>query len=147
MTRPLVDRATLRWLELSREFLRASVADPVLLQDAAAVACMSQFHFHRMFVQAYGETPHQFLTRLRIDRAKALLAATDLSVLEVCLSVGYSSVGTFSRRFSELVGHSPSAYRIGVRPTLVAVPATLPPLWTPGFIPLCFTRGWGAAAA
>jgi AraC-like DNA-binding protein len=144
--RPLVDRETLVWLELAREFLRAEAdSGPVLLEQAAAVACMSPFHFHRLFARAYGETPHRFVTRQRIDRAKALLAATDLTVLEVCLEVGYQSVGTFSRRFSELVGRTPSDYRRSIRPVLIAVPRKTS-IWTPRFVPLCFTQGWARAA-
>jgi AraC-like DNA-binding protein len=145
------------WLDLAREFLRTSALTGVRLEDAAAVACMSPFHFHRSFARTFGETPHAFVTRLRIDRAKALLASTELSVLEVCLAVGYQSVGTFSRRFAALVGRSPSDYRRGVRPLLVAVPTLASSggrpgdnndgdgLWTPPtprFVPLCFTAGW-----
>jgi AraC-like DNA-binding protein len=137
-----MDPATQRLLERSRDFLRESIEDQTRLSDAAAVACMSPFHFHRQFTRTYGETPHAFSTRAKIDRAKTLLATSDLTVLEICLSVGYSSVGTFSRRFTELVGRSPSDYRRGVRPTIFTVPATLPPLWTPSFIPHCFTGGW-----
>ena len=134
--------STQRLLERSREFLRESVEDQPRLSDAAAVACMSQFHFHRQFTRTYGETPHAFATRSKIDRAKTLLATSDLTVLEICLAVGYSSVGTFSRRFTELVGRSPSDYRRGVRPTIFVIPENLPPLWTPSFIPLCFIGGW-----
>lgn len=147
MERPLVDRGTLVWLEQAREFLRAEAdSGPVLLEQAAAIACMSPFHFHRLFARAYGETPHTFVTRHRIDRAKALLAATDLTVLEICLQVGYSSVGTFSRRFAELVGRTPSDYRRSIRPVLIAVPRNAK-LWTPRFVPLCFTNGWAREAA
>lgn len=140
----MVDAAAWRWLEESREFLRACACEPVQLPDVAAVAHVSPFHFHRTFVRAYGETPHAFLTRLRVDRAKALLATTDLPVVEICLAVGYSSVGTFSRRFAELVGRSPTEYRVGVRPTLVAVPPNIPLLWAPRFVPRCFAAGWVA---
>jgi AraC-like DNA-binding protein len=150
------------WLDQAREFLRTTALSPVRLDEAAAVACMSPFHFHRSFTRTFGETPHRFVTRLRIDRAKALLAGTDLSVLDVCLAVGYQSVGTFSRRFAALVGRSPSDYRRGARPLLVAVPPLGPPgrtslahrdtgeLWTPStprFVPLCFTAGWPGAHA
>lgn len=149
MVRRLVDRDTLVWLEQAREFLRASAgAGPVLLEEAAAVACMSPFHFHRLFARAYGETPHRFATRQRIDRAKALLAGTDLTVLDICLEVGYSSVGTFSRRFAELVGRTPSDYRRSIRPVLIAVPRNAAPtIWTPRFVPVCFTSGWARQAA
>lgn len=143
-----VDAATLAWLDRSREFLRTASTRGVRLDDAAAVACMSPFHYQRTFARTFGETPHAFVTRQRIDRAKALLAGTDLSVLEVCLAVGYQSVGTFSRRFAALVGRSPSDYRRGVRPLLVAVPATAShAIWTPRFVPLCFTAGWQATGA
>jgi AraC-like DNA-binding protein len=149
------------WLDLAREFLRTSALSRVRREEAAAAACMSPFHFHRSFTRTFGETPHQFVTRVRVDRAKALLAGTNLSVLEVCLAVGYQSVGTFSRRFAALVGRSPSDYREGVRPVLVAVPPTparhLPGggsghgrLWTPPtprFVPLCFTAGWPRTVA
>ena len=143
-----VDRTTQVWLERARDLLLASSDGPVPLDQAAAAARMSPYHFHRLFARTYGETPHALVTRQRIDRAKALLAGTDLTVLEVCLAVGYQSVGTFSRRFAALVGRTPSDYRRGVRPLLVAVPRTASDLiWTPRFVPLCFTAGWPVASA
>ncbi len=149
MTPPRIDRATQAWLDDAREFLRTTATTGVRLDQAAAVAYMSPFHFHRSFARTFGETPHRFVTRHRIDHAKALLAGTDLTVLEVCLAVGFSSVGTFSRRFTALVGRSPTDYRRGVRPLLVQVPTALvgPPAvpQIPRFIPLCFTAGWSNA--
>ncbi|WP_020578047.1 helix-turn-helix domain-containing protein [Actinopolymorpha alba] len=143
MGRRLINGATVTWLEQAREFLREASSGPVLLDEAATVACLSPYHFHRTFTRVFGETPHAFVTRQRIDRAKALLAGTDLTVLEICLAVGYQSVGTFSRRFTALVGRSPTDYRRGVRPLLLAVPATASDrIWTPRFIPACFTAGW-----
>jgi AraC-like DNA-binding protein len=139
---PVASRAALPWLELARDFLRTYALTPVRLDQVAAVACMSPYHFHRSFARTYGETPQRYVTRLRIDHAKALLAGTDLSVLDVCLAVGYQSVGTFSRRFAAMVGRSPTDYRNGVRPLLVTVPER--GLRTPRFVPLCFTAGWTA---
>ena len=82
--------------------------------DLAAVAreahC-SPYHFLRAFQAAYGETPGRYLTRRRIERAKDLLRATNLTVTEICWLVGFASLGSFSARFSELVGQSPTAYR------------------------------------
>ncbi|WP_130799512.1 helix-turn-helix transcriptional regulator [Streptomyces otsuchiensis] len=77
----------------------------------ARSAHMSPGHFSRSFRDAFGETPHSYLMTRRIERAKALLRRGDLSVTEVCLAVGCTSLGSFSSRFTELVGESPSAYR------------------------------------
>ncbi len=86
-------------------------AEPLDLAEIARAAGCSRFHFLRSFRAAYGETPGAYLTRRRIERAKDLLRATNLTVTEICHRVGFSSLGSFSARFSELVGVSPSAYR------------------------------------
>ena len=108
---PLADDVTFRRLCRARDFLEASFADPVTLAQAAREACLSPFHFQRLFARVFGESPHHFVTRRRLDLAQRLLAAGDLPVTEVCLQVGYSSVGTFSSRFAASVGQSPSAFR------------------------------------
>lgn len=72
---------------------------------------MSSAHFSRQFRAAYGETPYAYLMTRRIERAKALLRHPDMSVTEVCMAVGCTSLGSFSARFTELVGETPSAYR------------------------------------
>src|SRR5207248_10114824 len=77
----------------------------------ARTALMSPGHFSRSFRTAFGETPYSYLMTRRIERAKALLRRGDLSITEVCFAVGCTSLGTFSTRFTELVGESPSAYR------------------------------------
>jgi AraC-like DNA-binding protein len=77
----------------------------------AREANCSRYHFLRSFHAAYGETPGRYLTRRRIERAKDLLRATNLTVTEICCLVGFSSLGSFSVRFSEVVGVSPTAYR------------------------------------
>ena len=86
-------------------------ASPLDVQALARTACMSSGHFSRSFRAAYGETPYSYLMTRRIERAMALLRRGDLSVTEVCFEVGCSSLGTFSTRFTELVGVPPSTYR------------------------------------
>ncbi|MBZ6226189.1 helix-turn-helix transcriptional regulator [Streptomyces olivaceus] len=86
-------------------------AEPLDVPALARVALMSAGHFSRSFRAAYGETPYGYLMTRRIERAKALLRRGDLSVTEVCFAVGCTSLGSFSSRFTELVGESPSAYR------------------------------------
>jgi transcriptional regulator GlxA family with amidase domain len=84
---------------------------PLDVPALARAALMSEGHFSRSFRAAYGESPYSYLMTRRIERAKALLRRGDLSVTEVCLAVGFTSLGTFSTRFTQLVGVSPSVYR------------------------------------
>ncbi|WP_189212482.1 MULTISPECIES: helix-turn-helix transcriptional regulator [Actinokineospora] len=86
-------------------------AQPLDVPALAKAALMSPGHFSRSFRAAYGETPYSYLMTRRIERAKALLRRGDLSVTDVCMAVGCSSLGSFSTRFTELVGETPSAYR------------------------------------
>jgi AraC-like DNA-binding protein len=86
-------------------------ADPITLSDLAALVGMSKFHLVRVFRTVYGETPMRYLSRRRIERAQDLLRSANLTVTEICMLVGYSSLGSFSTRFTELVGESPIAYR------------------------------------
>jgi len=113
--------------------MRHAYAGSVRLADVSARANLSPYHFLRVHRQAFGETPHEFLTRLRIGRAKALLAGGGHNVTEVCFEVGFSSVGSFSVLFSERVGVSPSEYRRHVRSGIL-VPREIRPL----FVPTCF---------
>jgi AraC family transcriptional regulator len=85
--------------------------EPLSLQDMSRVAFISQFHFNRVFRQVTGIPPHQFLYALRLEMAKRLLLTTGESVTDVCFDVGYNSLGTFTRRFTELVGISPNRFR------------------------------------
>ena len=96
----------------------------------AQTALMSPAHFSRQFRVAYGETPYSYLMTRRIERAKALLRRGDLSVTDVCMEVGCTSLGSFSSRFTELVGESPSAYRARDHTDLSAVPACIAKLLT-----------------
>lgn len=86
-------------------------AEPLDVPALARAAAMSPSHFSRRFRATYGETPYGYLMTRRMERAKALLRAGDLSVTEVCMAVGCTSLGSFSARFTELVGEPPSAYR------------------------------------
>lgn len=81
------------------------------LDQLARVAGVSKYHFARGFEAAYGETPIRYLTRRRIERAQDLLRSANLTVTEVCMLVGFSSLGSFSSRFTKLVGETPTAYR------------------------------------
>jgi len=112
---PLVDDITFRRLCRARDYLAASIADPITLERAAREACLSPFHFQRLFARVFQESPHDFLTRRRMETAETLLAAGDLPVTDICLEVGYTSLGTFSSRFAARTGQSPSAYRRDVR--------------------------------
>jgi transcriptional regulator GlxA family with amidase domain len=98
-------------------------AQPLDVPTLARDALMSAGHFSRSFRAAYGETPYGYLMTRRIERAKALLRRGDLSVTDVCVEVGCTSLGSFSARFSELVGMSPSAYRAQQHDAGAAVPA------------------------
>src|SRR5262249_25110142 len=89
----LLPHATFIKLCRARDLLRDCFGEPIVLADAAAEAEMSAWHFLRLFRRAFGETPHQFLTRLRIDRAKDLLTVSGRSVTDICFDVGFSSLG------------------------------------------------------
>jgi AraC-like DNA-binding protein len=130
--------ATLVKLCRARDFLRDCFTEPVELADAAAEAELSPWHFLRVFRAAFGETPHDFLTRLRIEKAQDLLAISGRSVTDVCFDVGFTSLGTFSSLFTRKVGKSPSAFRRQVRPW-VTVLGRHP--WI--FVPTCFARIFG----
>src|SRR4051794_13177464 len=86
-------------------------AEPLDVRAIATVAFLSEAHFSRSFRAVFGETPHRYLQRRRVERSMFLLRETDLSVTEICFDVGFTSLGTFSRTFREIVGEPPSAYR------------------------------------
>lgn len=108
--------------DLNRRLLRArdamdrAYAQPLDVRAVAAVAHISEAHFIRTFRGVFGETPHRYLQRRRVERAMFLLRETERSVTDVCFDVGFSSLGTFSRTFHEIVGEAPSAYRRGHGP-------------------------------
>lgn len=110
----LIHDDTFRRLCRGRDLLAAEYDSRVLLQHAAREACLSEFHFHRLFRATFGETPHDFLTRLRMDRAKQMLAS-ERGVTEVCFEVGYESLGTFSSKFRTQFGRSPAQFQREIR--------------------------------
>jgi AraC family transcriptional regulator len=101
----------LRRLFRARDFLEASIEETVTLAGVAREACLSPFHFHRHFRAAFGETPRDYLTRRRLERARDLLARTDLPVTEICLATGHESLGSFSASFRRRYGLPPARFR------------------------------------
>ena len=98
-------------LRRARNLIDVGYAEPLDVPALARAAFMSPSHFSRRFRAIYGETPYSYLMTRRIERAKTLLRRGDLSVTEVCVTIGCTSLGSFSARFTQLVGVSPSAYR------------------------------------
>jgi AraC-like DNA-binding protein len=125
-----VDRADLIRLRRARDLMDRDYAKPLDVPALARVALMSPGHFSRSFRAAFGETPYSYLMTRRVERAKALLRRGDLAVTEVCFAVGCSSLGTFSTRFTELVGESPSSYRARNYEHSAAIPACFAMVWT-----------------
>jgi AraC-like DNA-binding protein len=109
---------------MDREFAR-----PLDVSTLARIAHTSEAHFIRTFKATFGETPHRYLQRRRVERAMFMLRETDLSVTEICLDVGFTSLGTFTRTFGAIVGQSPTAYRAAAA-DLRAVPACFARAWT-----------------
>ena len=111
-----------RRLLRARDAMDRAYAEPLDVRAVAAVAHVSEAHFIRSFRAIFGETPHRYLQRRRVERSMFLLRETDRSVTDICFDVGFTSLGTFSRTFREIVGETPSSYREGhgpmVAPTL-----------------------------
>jgi AraC-like DNA-binding protein len=124
----LLAPATFRSLCRARDLLCDRDAPPLSVADVARRSAISPYHFIRQFQALFGVTPHQMRIAARLERAKDLLAAERASVTDVCMEVGFSSVGSFSSLFARRVGASPSAYRR----SLVQVPAVLEPWVVPG---------------
>ncbi|KWT62773.1 AraC family transcriptional regulator [Streptomyces albus subsp. albus] len=117
-------------LRRARDLMDRDFAQPLDVPALARAAHMSPGHFSRSFRAAYGETPYGYLMTRRIERAKALLRRGDLSVTEVCFAVGCTSLGSFSSRFTELVGESPSAYRARSHEPGAAIPPCVAKIYT-----------------
>ena len=100
-----------RHLLRARDLVDSAYAEPLDLEALARAAHVSPRHFSRSFRRTFGETPHQYLLTRRLERARHLLRTTDLQVAEVCLAVGFTSVGSFTSTFRRRVGVSPTAYR------------------------------------
>lgn len=119
----------------ARDRLRELRERPLSIDEVAREAAMSPFHFIRQFHATFGETPHQFRIHARLDAAKRLLAVSDSSVTDVCMELGFSSLGSFSDMFARRVGIAPSIYRRQVR-SIMSVPGVLPAELTPGCLSL-----------
>lgn len=117
------DLDELRRLRRARDQMDREYAFPLNVPALARTAMMSPAHFSRRFRAAYSETPYAYLMTRRIERAKTLLRQSELNVTEICFTVGFNSLGSFSSRFTELVGKSPSAYRVANRDDLRALPS------------------------
>ena len=122
----------------ARDLIRDGFVETITLDDCALEAELSPWHLLRAFRAAFGETPKEFLTRLRLERARHLLTVTSRSVTDVCLDVGFSSLGTFSVLFKRHVGCSPKEFRRQVR-GWVSVPGVAP--WV--YVPFCFAHRFG----
>jgi AraC-like DNA-binding protein len=118
-----------RWMLRARDAIDRDYSRPLDIPALARIAVVSEAHFIRTFRATFGETPHRYLQRRRVERAMAMLRNTDRSVTDICFAVGFSSLGTFSRTFSGIVGRSPSAFRRQQAPT-------------PDAVPTCFTMSW-----
>ncbi len=114
-----MDPSLARHLLRARDLASARYAEPLDVAALAARAHVSPTHFARCFKAAYGSTPHQYLLGRRLERAAFLLRETDRPVTEVCLDVGFASLGTFSATFRRMLGVTPSAYREGSPPLRV----------------------------
>ncbi|GAB3210336.1 helix-turn-helix transcriptional regulator [Nocardia tengchongensis] len=111
MTERPVPEELLPHLRRARDLADRNYAEPLDLGALAAAAGVSKYHFLRCFAATYGKTPALYLAERRIERAQDLLRATNVTVTEACMLVGYSSLGSFSRKFTDLVGMSPSEYQ------------------------------------
>ncbi|GAA0246777.1 hypothetical protein GCM10009527_049260 [Actinomadura nitritigenes] len=116
-----------RRLLRARDAMDRAYAQPLDVPALARIAHVSPAHFTRAFRAAFGETPHRYLQRRRVERAMFLLRETDRSVTDICFEVGFGSLGTFSRTFSAIVGRSPREYRREA----AAVD-----------VPICFVKAW-----
>jgi transcriptional regulator GlxA family with amidase domain len=119
-----------RRLLRARDAMDRTFAEPLDVPTLARISQVSEAHFIRSFRATFGETPHRYLQRRRVERAMYLLRQTDRCVTDICLDVGFTSLGTFSRTFREIVGQPPTAYR--KRKPVVAAMA----------VPTCFAMAW-----
>jgi AraC-like DNA-binding protein len=134
----LCDGVTFARLSRARDYLGACFRDRVTLEQAAGQACLSPFHFNRLFMQTFGETPHEFVTRIRMEEAKKLLLAGNHSVTDICFHLGYESLGSFSLKFRSLTGLSPAAFRREARFSFGGFASHWPLYYIPAcYRPLC----------
>jgi AraC-like DNA-binding protein len=125
-----MSRVTEEWnrrMLRARDAMDVTYAEPLDIPRLARLASTSPAHFIRTFRSTFGETPHRYLQRRRVERAMFLLRRTDRSVTDICFDVGFTSLGTFSRTFRDIVGETPTDYRAR---------GQLPP------VPTCFAMAW-----
>ena len=123
--------ATASHLRLAREYLAAHFREDVTLERLGELTGYSPCHFQRLYREAFGESPRDFVVRLRMQEAQRLLRGTGADVTDVCFEVGYASLGTFSSRFAQRFGCAPTEFR-----RIYAVPG----LWVHRVAPACFLR-------
>jgi transcriptional regulator GlxA family with amidase domain len=121
--RELTNRLMLR----ARDAMDRDYRSELDIAALAEIACLSKAHFIRTFKTTFGETPHRYLQRRRVERAMYLLRTTTDDITDICMNVGFASLGTFSRTFTEIVGETPTRYR--TRGSL-------------GNVPSCFVKAW-----
>jgi AraC family transcriptional regulator len=109
--RPATRFELYRRLHRARDYMHASLSQPLTVNDMAVVTCLSPYHFLRVFKQFFGQTPHQYLTEKRLERSRFLLARTDQPITDICFEVGFESLGSFSSLFRRSTGLSPRDYR------------------------------------
>jgi AraC-like DNA-binding protein len=126
-----------RRIAMAKLFIDANFANEIDLENIADEAFYSKFHFIRLFKNAYGKTPHQYLTTVRIDKAKQMLQL-EKTVSLTCITVGFESLGSFSRLFKQIVGITPSAYLDQQKEIKNKSQAS--PL---AFVPSCFAQNYG----
>lgn len=122
-------------------YIDTNFTNPIHLDRLSREACLSRYHFHRLFTRIYQLTPHQYLTRKRIEQARKCLAGDKLTITEICNEVGFESIGSFSTLFKKEIGHAPTHYRAQAwqkhRKTLEQPRS---------FIPHCFIENFGVEA-
>lgn len=123
---------TNRLMLRARDAMDRAYAEPLDVGALASIACCSPAHFIRTFAATFGETPHRYLQRRRLERAMALLRTTDLPVQDVCTAVGWASLTTFTRTFREVVGVTPGGFRASPPDTATAAAS----------VPACFEKAW-----
>ena len=124
-----MELADLVWLRRAKDLMDRSFEQPLDVAQVAEAAHMSESHFARAFRREYGDPPARYLMTRRMERAKALLRATDKPVTEICLDVGFRSLGSFSSRFHAVVGMTPTEYRRAVGGPPLPVPPCMARAW------------------
>lgn len=132
VSRP-VEESNRRMLR-ARDAMDRAFAEPLDIPALARIAHVSESHFIRTFRATFGETPHRYLQRRRVERAMFMLRESDRSVTEICMEVGFTSLGTFSRTFRDIVGETPTAHRRRA-------------VGDGGKVPSCFVRTWGRVSS